>query len=385
MSEFDAIRPYNDDEVSAVIQRLINDSEFLDSTAKLKLPRFAHVVARCFRGRVKKKLLQEFGGVRSVGDFQAKVESYLGGVIERTVKQLTVSGLENLDPSAAHVFISNHRDIAMDPAFVNWALFSNGFSTLRIAIGDNLLTKPFAADLMRLNKCFIVNRSAKAPREKLKTAKLLSKYIHHSVVNDNENVWIAQREGRAKNGLDETNPAIISMLMLNKGKQEDFSAYLAALKIVPVTISYEFDPCDEAKARELYARAINGNYVKAEHEDVKSIAQGIVGYKGRVHLSFGKPVAEGILDADALTREVDAEIQANYVLHPTNCFAYELLEKKSPQVEVGQARQVFSELELDRERQNFKDRIASFNVKYHTQALQAYANPVYRKLATRAV
>ena len=136
-----------------------------------------------------------------------------------------------------YLFISNHRDIAMDPAFVNWVLYQNGFKTLRIAIGDNLLTKPFASDLMRLNKCFIVNRSATSPREKLKAAKKLSAYMHHSLTQDKSNLWIAQREGRAKDSLDITNPAIISMLALNKPKQEAFGDYIASLNIVPVSIS----------------------------------------------------------------------------------------------------------------------------------------------------
>lgn len=380
MSEFDAIRPYDDEQVPEVLARLMADSEFLDSIAKFKLPRVGKFLAPLARGFVKKRLHQEFDATHSVADFQAKIESYLDDVMDRTVNKLTVSGLEHLDRSRAHLFISNHRDIAMDPAFVNWNLFKNGFSTLRIAIGDNLLTKPFASDLMRLNKSFIVNRSATAPREKLKAAKLLSKYIHHSVVNDNENVWIAQREGRAKDGLDVTNPAIISMLMLNKHKTEAFDEYLKALQIVPVSISYEYDPCDEAKAKELYEKSKHGEYKKGEHEDVKSIATGIVGFKGSVHLSFGEPMTSNIESAEALTQKIDAEIRRNYVLHPTNCFAYEMIEKKSPKVSVGPEGNMFDDLEFDRQRESFKDRIAQTNSKYHDILLRMYANPVYQKL-----
>ncbi len=380
MSEFDAIRPYDDEQVPEVLARLMADSEFLDSIAKFKLPRVGKFLAPLARGLVKKRLHEEFNDTQTVTDFQAKIESYLDDVMERTVDELTVSGLEHLDRSRAHLFISNHRDIAMDPAFVNWNLFKNGFSTLRIAIGDNLLTKPFASDLMRLNKSFIVNRSATAPREKLKAAKLLSKYIHHSVVNDNENVWIAQREGRAKDGLDVTNPAIISMLMLNKAKPDPFEDYLRALQIVPVSISYEFDPCDEPKARELYEREKHGDYKKGEHEDVKSIAQGIVGFKGNVHLSFGEPIIRGIENAEQLTENINAAIRRNYVLHPTNCFAYEMIEKKSPKVVVGAEGQMFDNMDFDRKRESFKDRISQTNSKYHDILLRMYANPVYQKL-----
>ncbi|HNG59656.1 MAG TPA: 1-acyl-sn-glycerol-3-phosphate acyltransferase, partial [Cellvibrionaceae bacterium] len=206
MSEFDDIRPYNDDEVKPTLERLLNDSEFLDTIASLKLPAWLKSIRPLVRPLIKRRLSREVSGISSVFAFQQRIEYYMGQMLEKTITHLTISGLDRLDKNSAYCFISNHRDISMDPAFVNWALFHGGYQTLRIAIGDNLLTKPFASDLMRLNKSFIVNRSATAPREKFKVAKKLSHYIQHSMHEDQANIWIAQREGRAKDGNDKTNP-----------------------------------------------------------------------------------------------------------------------------------------------------------------------------------
>ena len=380
MSEFDAIRPYDDSEVSAVLTRLINDNEFLDAILRFKLAKPLAAFGFAFRGLVKSKLKKQTANIHSVADFQAQIESYLVKVINDTVTDLSISGLEQLDSSQSYLFVSNHRDIAMDPAFVNLVLYRAGFSTLRIAIGDNLLTKPFASDLMRLNKSFIVNRSASAPREKLKAAKLLSKYIHSSVLNDNENVWIAQREGRAKDGLDRTNSAIIGMLSLSKPKQQPLADYIREARVVPVSISYEYDPCDADKARELYMKAEHGAYEKAEHEDVQSIARGITGFKGRVHLAFGKPLADEFEDSDAVTKALDEQILKNYQLQLTNCFAYEMAEGKSPKLPVGKEQKVFTEIDCEEERIKFKARVAEIPKEHQSIFLAAYANPVRDKL-----
>ena len=381
MSEFDEIRPYNDDEVSSVIARLMSDNEFIDAIARLKLPKWLAKFALLFRPYVRGLLSKEVQDVKTVQDFQSRIENYLERLLNTTVTQWTVSGLDRLSRDKSYLFVSNHRDISMDPAFVNWALYKNGFSTLRIAIGDNLLTKPFASDLMRLNKSFIVNRSATAPREKFKAAKLLSRYIRHSIQQDNENVWIAQREGRAKDGKDKTNSAIINMFALSKEKPVDIAEHIQNLNIVPVSISYEYDPCDTAKARELYLKQSQGSYEKDEHEDVQSIAKGITGFKGHVHLSFGTPLAGEFENTDAVTDEIDQQILSQYVLHPTNCFAYELLEKKSPRVKVTANQVDFTETNFDEARAKFIAHINECDESYRTVMLEAYANPVYASLA----
>lgn len=380
MSEFDDIRPYNDDEVKPTLERLLNDTEFLDTIASLKLPAWLKSIRPLVRPLIKRRLSQEVSGISSVFAFQQRIEYYMGQMLEKTITHLTISGLDQLDKNSAYCFISNHRDISMDPAFVNWALFHGGYQTLRIAIGDNLLTKPFASDLMRLNKSFIVNRSATAPREKFKVAKKLSHYIQHSMHEDRANIWIAQREGRAKDGNDKTNPAIISMLALHKDKQQEFSDYIANTHIVPVSISYEYDPCDTSKARELTLKAEEGQYLKGEQEDVQSIARGITGYKGAVHLAFGAPLGLGLESVEQVTERLDDAIIANYVLHPSNCIAYEQLTGQTPELPVGADQRPFTTSDFVQERAFFAERLAACEPRWRQHYIEAYANPVAAKL-----
>lgn len=379
-TDFDDIRPYNDDEVRPTIERLLGDREFLDTVARLKMPTLSRVAAPLLRPLVRKVLRRETAAVNSIADFQQSIEKYMRRLLDETMTELSVSGLDHLRPGRAYCFVSNHRDIAMDSACVNWVLYHAGFQTLRIAIGDNLLTKPFASDLMRLNKSFIVNRSATAPKEKLKAARKLSAYIHHSVVSDNANIWIAQREGRAKDGLDKTNPAIMSMLAMSRGKTEAFGEFLSRANIVPVSISYEWDPCDADKARELTILKRDGHYAKGEHEDVRSIAKGITGFKGHVHLAFGEPLAPSIADVDEAVAVLDRAILTNYVLHPSNCVAYELIEHRSPQVPVGTQGTLFTDLDASAARAQFQERLANCAPEWRDLLLRTYANPVYVKL-----
>lgn len=384
MNDFDDIRPYNDDEVRPTLDRLVADPEFSDAVARLRFPRLHAWLGWLLRPLVKQKLTSQFANINSVEDFQHLVEKYMSEMMSERVRNLTVSGLDKLDPQKSYLFISNHRDIAMDPAFVNWTLYHNDCNTLRIAIGDNLLTKPFASDLMRLNKSFIVNRSAKAPREKLKAAKHLSAYIHHSIVNENSSIWIAQREGRAKDGCDKTNSAVLGMVCLNKPKTEPLADYVRELRIVPVSISYELDPCDAAKARELYLHRTQGAYQKEEHEDVKSIAMGIAGDKGNIHLAYGEVLHADYQDTDQLVEDIDQHILGNYVLHATNCFAYEMVYGKAPAVVYSAQNIPFDAAALAEEKAAFAARMGAIPAEYRDIALNIYANPVVSKLAALA-
>ncbi|WP_188151790.1 1-acyl-sn-glycerol-3-phosphate acyltransferase [Teredinibacter waterburyi] len=380
MSEFDDIRPYNDEEVRPILERLLADTEFLDTLIKVKAPTLGKLAGGLLRPLVRRRLKKEIAPINSVHEFQLSLEKYLVDALNRTTTSLTYSGFEHLDPSQSYLFISNHRDIAMDPALVNWGLYQHGFSTLRIAIGDNLLTKPYASHIMRLNKSFIVKRAIAAPRERLKAAKTLSKYIHHSVVNDHENVWIAQREGRAKDGIDTTNPAIVNMIALSRDKTRSLADYIREARIVPVSISYELDPCDQAKARELYEKATEGSYVKEEHEDVRSIERGISGFKGAVHVAVGEVLDQEFDSPDEVAAALDLQIQANYVLHPSNCFAFEMLEGRVPDVHIGADNQLFSSRDRSASLSQFKEHIALCNDKWKETLLRSYANPVYRRL-----
>ncbi len=381
MNEFDDIRPYRDDEVRPTIDRMLADPELTDAVARLRFPKLHGLMGWMIKPVVRMKLRQQLASVSDVKGFQSVVEKYMAAMIATRVKSLTVSGLEKLDKHTAYLFISNHRDIAMDPAFVSWVLFKNGSNTLRIAIGDNLLSKPFVSDLMRLNKSFIVNRSAKAPREKLKAAKHLSAYIHHSIVNEHSSIWIAQREGRAKDGCDKTNSAVLGMIALNKPKTEALADYVKKLRIVPVSISYELDPCDAAKARELYLQRTNGSYEKEEHEDVKSIAMGIAGNKGNVHLAVGDVLDGNYVDTDELMAALDHQVLGNYVLHATNCFAYEMLYGKVPAVTYGADGIPYNPEKLREEKAEFEARINNIPSEQREIALGIYANSVVSKIA----
>jgi hypothetical protein len=380
MTEFDDIRPYNDPEVRPTLDRILADPELAGAIAKIKFPHTYRSLGWLLRPLVRRAVTQQLAGVNSVAGFQQVVEKYLSKMISSTTTTLTVSGLEELDPQRAYLFVSNHRDIVMDPALVNWSLFHNGCNTLRIAIGDNLLTKPFVSDLMRLNKSFIVNRSAKAPREKLKAAKHLSAYIHHSIVNENHNIWIAQREGRAKDGCDKTNSAVVGMFSLARAKTTEFKDYIHSLNIVPVSISYELDPCDAAKARELYQQRTTGSYQKEEHEDIKSIATGITGEKGQVHIAFGSVLHGDYQDNDDVVEEIDRQILANYVLHASNCMAYQQLHGKVPAVDYTSKHLAYNPDDVTEKRAAFDARLLSIPAEHRDIVLAMYANPVVGKL-----
>lgn len=381
MSDFDDIRPYNDDEVAPTIERLLRDPELIAAVTRLRFPRASGPWGWLLRPLVRRALRRQLADVDSVDDFQMVVKKYLRHMIDTTTSGVTSSGLDKLEKGRPYLFISNHRDITLDPGFVNWTLYFAGFNTLRIAIGDNLLTKPYVTDLMRINKSFIVNRSAKAPRDKLKAAKKLSAYIHHSLLNDRTNIWIAQREGRAKDGKDKTNSAVVGMLALNRPKDMAFGDYIRELSIVPVSISYEWDPCDGAKARELYLQQTAGKYEKGDQEDIRSIALGIAGQKGHVHVAYGDVLGSDFADSDEVAAEIDRQIWQHQVLHPSNCFAYQQVVGDDAPLTVGESGRPFVAGEFAGARALFEQRLAALPAEHRDLVRQMYANPAINKLA----
>lgn len=373
---FADIRPYRDEELAAVLQNLLHSSEFLDVVCQWKfgaLTRFFPGFCRFFLRLLLRRQLRKIVNVR---DMQLVIESYMDKMIDRSSSGFSCSGLVELPAQKAFLYMSNHRDIAMDPAFTNYALHRAGRDTCRIAIGDNLLTKPWVADLMRLNKSFIVKRSLTAPRQLLAAAKNLAQYIEHSLQEEGESIWLAQREGRAKDGLDKTEPAIIKMLALARNKAEStFAAHIAKLAIVPVAISYELDPCDALKAAELYQRDSSGGYEKGEQEDLASIGRGIVGDKGCVHVSFGLPLAKHLDTPAAVADEIDRQVTSMYCLHPTNLYAYKMLHGE----DVVIPKDIYLE-EGECSRVEFEARIHAMPVQHQSYALAIYANPLASKL-----
>lgn len=373
--QFDDIRPYYDLEVRSTLDRVLNDKEMISAVTRFRFPVLTSVIPFILKPLVRWFLKKETRDVVDVKTFQDVVKKYMDKMITRTTTQLTQTGIEKLDKQKSYLFISNHRDIAMDPAFVNMMLYQYGMGTVRIAIGDNLLTKPYASDLMRLNKSFLVNRSETAPKKLLVALKNLSAYIHYSITVEKSNIWIAQREGRAKDGLDRTEPAIIKMITLAKPKDIGFADYIRRLNIVPVSISYEWDPCDRAKANELHAKRSQGSYEKTEHEDVQSIAQGISGFKGNVHLAFGDVLSGDFADADAVAAELDRQILKNYRLHASNYAAHAMM----PDAHLQLLSRNLIIKDLEEKRPMFERRVQECPVESRDILIAMYANPVVSK------
>ncbi|MEX6503599.1 1-acyl-sn-glycerol-3-phosphate acyltransferase [Pseudomonas zhanjiangensis] len=383
MGEFDAIRPYADSEVPAVLARLLNDDAFLDILTQYRFPRLAGSLGWLLKPLIAYRLRLEFRGVASVAALQDKIEVYVDRSIERATDGVTYSGVEQLQAGSAYLFLANHRDIVMDPAFVNYAVYHAGLPTPRIAIGDNLLQKPFVSDLMRLNKSFIVHRSLSGRREKLAAYQLLSAYINHSIRNDGESIWIAQAEGRAKDGDDRTDSAILKMFHMSR-KDEPFAEVIRSLNLTPVSISYEYDPCDQAKARELFTRATTGAYQKAPGEDDQSIALGITGYKGRVHVHFSAPVSAGLEDSKQLAAEMDRHILAGYRLFPVHYLAYAMWAERDPQLQVPSAAELFPAEELAVAQAEWQKRLAACPAEQQPYLVLQYANPVRNQYRIKA-
>ncbi len=377
MGEFDAIRPFQDDEVPAVLQRLCRDDELVRMLAAWRFPRASALLPGPTAALVRLGLRREVRGIDSVEALQHRLEPYLDQVLERSTLDVTYSGLDNLARDVPHLFLANHRDIVMDPAFVNYALYHAGHPTPRVAIGDNLLQRPFVSDLMRLNKSFIVHRSVTGRKEKLAVYQSLSAYINHSI-QTGHSVWIAQREGRAKDGKDETDSAIIKMFCMSR-RSEPFPEVIRSLNVVPVAIAYEWDPCDLLKARELEARERTGGYVKEKGEDDRSIAMGLTGYKGRVHVAFGKPLTGDYPDARSVAREADRSILLSYRLYVSNYLAYMRLPDV-PDQPLGDWQKEFAPEVLAAETRRFEQRLAECPEQQRTWWLRQYANPVISRL-----
>lgn len=374
VDDFEAIRPYNDDEVVDTLARLVRNDEFIDTITRYRLPKLARIAPRVARALARHGLKRAVRNIHTVGDFQNHISHYMARMIQNTTNTFSVEGLEHLDQQKAYLFIGNHRDIALDPAFVNYALYHSGRSTVRIAIGDNLLQKPYVTDLMRLNKSFIVPRSARGKRAMLAAYQQLSNYIRHSIVDDNHPIWLAQREGRAKNGVDRTDSAIIKMLgMARRMKNKDASVNdtIAELRIVPVSISYEFDPCDQQKARELKARNDGVAYEKIAYEDILSIAAGITGHKGRVRLVFGTPLANDQDSYDKAAQEIDRQVLDNYTLFPSHYLALEATGHAPELVDVSDI--------TPADRQAFEKRLEQVPEDLRPWWLCQYANPVLNR------
>lgn len=320
---FDDIRPLNNSEVKDAIEKLVANEDFERALRYIKpnlnWEEFSVAMRAC-------KTKEEF---KSTLAYDAVMT-----VAKNTTFSLTISGRSRLPKDkAACTFISNHRDIVLDASFLNVMLYDVGYGMTQVAIGDNLLIRPWIETLVRLNNSFIVKRGVSV-RQMLEVSKTLSAYIHHVIKNVNESVWIAQREGRAKDSDDRTQGSVLKMLSIG-GDKDNLLLNLMDLNIVPVAISYEFDPCDFLKAKEFQMKRDDPDFVKCQRDDLLSMETGILNNKGRVHFTITSPINDSLakLDKDmeknelvsAIASVIDREIYKNYRFYPCNYVAYDWL------------------------------------------------------------
>ena len=326
MQDFDS-QPciFKDEEVEQAVQELFSYPVLIQGM-KAFLPAALNEMA-----------LNEKDKVKTVSDFQQRIIlKILDWIKSISITQLSGSGFEQLDPNERYLFISNHRDIVLDSAFLNTVLFERGFTTSQIAIGDNLMKHRISELIFKINKSFVVRRTGTAV-ELYKYSVKLSQYITDLITNKKDSVWIAQREGRSKDGNDRTQPGVLKMLSLSN--QGDLVSFFQQLNIVPVAISYEFDPCDLLKTQEYLKKNYDPEYKKSFDEDVAYILQGLAGRKGETHFHFGDPLHEALneLEAiannkkqlEALAQIIDRSIHTNYKLHAINYVACDLLNGSS--------------------------------------------------------
>jgi 1-acyl-sn-glycerol-3-phosphate acyltransferase len=318
---FDDIRPYRDEELPLALERIIREP-LLYKMMKWIYPGIS-------RGAVQQMLRE----VKTVRDFQEHISGPAFKVItQMTTNGLSFSNMEVVRKDRSYLFISNHRDIILDSVLLNVSLMEQGHATTEIAIGDNLLQSPFVADLVRSNKNFIVNRNVNA-KEVYHYSLRLSNYIRDTIVRRNTSIWIAQREGRSKDGNDRTASGLLKMFTLSSDLPMEDA--LDDLNILPMAVSYEYDPCDLLKANELLFVRLTGSYEKKPGEDFRSMMSGLTGHKGRVNIAVGAPI-NGLLESMRaiqnknekvrfLADGIDDEMHRIYHLWPTNYIAYDLL------------------------------------------------------------
>lgn len=371
MQKFDAIRPFYDSEINAAILKII------DHPMMKALMNFA------FPGMPDEYWKEQLKRTHSTRDFQCNfIYQALTQVLQKSSDGMTTSGFDTLEANTSYLFISNHRDILLDTSLLNTCLLNNGLVMTASAIGDNLVQKEFLHILAKLNRNFLVQRGL-SPREMLQSSKLLAEYIGNLLQRENRSVWIAQREGRTKDGNDATHPGVLKMLGMGSD-EKNLMDYFKKVKIVPVSISYEYDPTDALKMPQLMAEANKEIYVKNKNEDFTTLMSGIMGQKKRIHIHVGK-VLDNELDLiksqfdnsnkqiQALAQVIDDSILQSYKLWPTNYIAYDILH------ETELYKEFYSENEKSLFERRLEMRIDENNPVQRLGFLAMYANPVVNK------
>jgi hypothetical protein len=365
---FDRIRCYNDLEAIDALKRMVEYDEFY--------PVFKHV----FPNLDQSALSELFLSITGSYDFQKRVmDDAVKTVIKFSMDEFSCEGVENLDKDEAYLYVANHRDIVMDAALLQHVLVTYDMNTTQITFGDNLMSSNFIIDFGKINKMFTVIRDSDR-REALRNSQELSEYMRYVIRTKNESVWIAQRSGRTKNGLDETQQGLLRMFAMSG--EGSFKDRLKALNIVPLAISYEFEPCDYLKVYEL-CETKKGKYIKKKGEDFNSVVEGIRGSKGRTKLVMGKSITAFIdalpddMDKKEILKvvagEIDRQIYSNYQLWPTNYIAHDLLNNC----------ELYAQNYTNEEKQHFieymntrADLVEMNKEEFKEAFLQLYANPI---------
>lgn len=372
MLKFDSIRPYYDSEVNEALCASLNHP-MMKAMMNFTFP---DVEEEVWQNQLRK--------THSIRDFQINfVYQSIKRVLENTSDGLTTSGFEKLEPNTSYLFISNHRDIILDTSLLNVSLHDHGLVMTASAIGDNLVKKDFVLKLSKLNRNFLVQRGL-SPRELLQSSKLMSEYIYQLLSKENRSVWIAQREGRTKDGNNATHQGVLKMVAM-ASDEKDIVPFFKKIKIVPVSISYEYDPTDALKMPQLLAQSKDEIYIKEKNEDFITLLSGIIGQKKRIHIHVGD-ILDKELDVintendnsnkkiQALAQVIDASILSNYKLWPTNYIAYDILNNTT------QYAQFYSDKEKQLFERRLELRIDVENPTLKEGFLAMYANPVVNKM-----
>ncbi len=377
---FDDIRPLNNNEVESTISRLLADEYFKNAAKPIISPLTWEIFSKAMLS------------CKNIFDFQRNIiYPFMKQIIGKTTDSLTIEGISEIKNDNSYLFISNHRDIVLDAAFLNILFFDNEMDTSEIAIGDNLLIFPWITDLVRLNKSFIVKRKVSV-REMLATSKQLSEYIYDTINRRKQSIWLAQREGRAKDSNDRTQTSLLKMLTLYN-KTEPLQA-LKSLNIVPLSLSYEYDPCDYLKAKEFQQKRDNPDYVKSKTDDIENMRIGITGYKGRVVFRFGQTV-NNVLSVkkyspnnrtevlEDVANSIDEEIFKNYHFFTVNYIAYDLMTGNNlfaDKYSEEDVKDFYSYLDKQIEKVDLPNKDADF---LRGKIIEMYANTVKNHLSVK--
>lgn len=371
---FDDIRAYNDSDLKPALKRI------------MEAEGFHYILDIIYPGVSVDEIVESMKDINTINEFQKKyVIEYSNTIVDKTMRNFSFSGIENTDKNKAAIYVTNHRDIILDPAMLCQVLFFNGHQTTEIGIGSNLLIYPWIIDLVRVNKSFIVRRDLHG-KEMLKGSMKLSEYIRHTILNKNSSIWLAQRQGRAKDGNDMTQLGVPKML--NFSGKSDLISNFKELNIIPVSISYQYEPCDKSKTYEMYINAMGGTYKKTFEDDLNSMGRGIYDYKGDVHFAFGKPLNEDLdkfreiknknEQYQSIVELIDKRIHQNYKLSSFNYIAHDILNNSDE----------YSDFYTNDEKIEFKEhtkkRLADIEADdkkiLEEVFMGIYANPVKNKL-----